>query len=219
LKLPQRISDIEAKLNALSVRERVIVMVTLLAVVFGIYTFIALDPYLSKKKAVVNKLAVIATNAETTQQEIVATAKLAESNPNKLLKEQIEKQKKQNVKLNEAIHNATTTLIAPEMMPEVLGHLLSRQSRLSVKSVKSAQAVPVYMGKTEEDGLLYRHELELMLHGDFYQVKHYLEMIETMPKRVYFDKMNYEISEYPKGKLQLNVYTLSTKKELIGVYR
>ena len=104
-------------------------------------------------------------------------------------------------------------------MPKILGYLLSRQSALNINSVKSASGEPIYFdAERKKSSGLFKHDLTMSLEGTYYQVQSYLKNIEEMAEQVYWDDMTFESKEYPIGVLKLNVHTLSTSKELIGVY-
>ena len=66
--------------------------------------------------------------------------------------------------------------------------------------------------------MLYRHHLELELEGSYFDVLKYFEKVEGLAEQLYWDEMHFTMEEYPLGILRLEVHTLSTSEELIGVY-
>ncbi|MCG8316235.1 MAG: hypothetical protein MI976_23740 [Pseudomonadales bacterium] len=216
-----KIAELNQKVNALSSRERVILLVVAVVAMLGIYDYLALTPYLEQRKA---HKAVVDEHFQAmaeVQTKVDAIIKRMEHDPNKLLLERIEKRKKYLVDLEKVIGEATQNLIDPKRMSQVLGYLLSRQSGMHVRSVKNMPAEPVSFRRSEEDEpevLMYRHKMNLKLEGTYFQVTGYLKMIEGMKERLFWDDMTFKIEDYPRGVLELNVHTLSMSKELIGIY-
>lgn len=220
-KLKARLNEWADKLDALSVRERGILLAVCLVVLLGVYDYLALTPYLEKRKA--HKTLIASVNADMLETESKLNELIAklEHDPNAALKERIERREVDIKRVMDAVGKSTENLIAPRKMSQVLGYLLSRQSGMAVKSVKNFPAEPISFQANEEqepEVMMYRHRLSLQLEGTYFQVAGYLKMIEGLKERLYWDEMTFAVKQYPKGELQLDVHTLSLSKELIGVY-
>ena len=219
MNLQSQVAEIRDKVDALSSRERVIIAVTVIAVIFGIYNQFVLDPFLKHRAELQQQLAEIGPEMEVMQQSMEALIKRQANDPNVSLRNAIEKKNKKVKELDEIIKSETKRLIDPQKMPEILGYLLSRQSALKINSVKSASGEPIYLDtERKKPSGLFKHDLTMTLEGTYYQVQSYLKNIEELAEQVYWDDMTFESKEYPIGVLELNVHTLSTSKELIGVY-
>ena len=72
--------------------------------------------------------------------------------------------------------------------------------------------------QTQSYQALFKHDLALSLEGTYSQVQNYLMNVEKLAVQIYWDDMSFEIKQYPIGVLELGVHTLSTSRELIGVY-
>jgi len=220
-KMQGKFDEVSEKLNALSLRERSILLVVALVAMLGIYDYLALTPYLEQRKENERLFSEYVNEMSAIEGNIATLVKKLEHDPNHLLKERIEKKEKHLKELESIIGESTESLIAPKKMAQVLGYLLSRQSGMGVKSVKNYPADPVSFKKDEESDaevLMYRHRLTLELEGTFFQVAGYLKMIEGLKERLFWDDMEFSIKRYPKGSFTLDVHTLSMSKELIGVY-
>ena len=219
MSLQSQVAEVRDKVDALSPRERVIIAVTIVAVIFGIYNQFVLDPFLKHRKELQQQLAAIGPEMEVMQKSMESLIKRQANDPNVSLRNAIEKKNKKVKELEEIIKNETKRLIDPQKMPKILGYLLSRQSALKINSVKSASGEPIYFdAERKKPSGLFKHDLTMSLEGTYYQVQSYLKNIEEMAEQVYWDDMTFESKKYPIGVLELNVHTLSTSKELIGVY-
>lgn len=219
MNLQSQVAEIRDKVDALSPRERVIIAVTVVAVIFGVYNQFVLDPFLKHRKELQQQLAAIGPEMEVMQQSMESLIKRQANDPNISLRKSIERKSQKVAELEEIIKSETKRLIDPQKMPKILGYLLSRQSALKINSVKSASGEPIYFdAERKKPSGLFKHDLTMSLEGTYYQVQSYLKNIEEMAEQVYWDDMAFESKTYPVGVLKLNVHTLSTSKELIGVY-
>lgn len=219
MNLKSQIVEIRDKIDALSPRERVIIAVTVIAIILGIYNLFVLDPFLKHREELQQQLAAIGPEMDVMQKSIESIIKRQSNDPNVSLRSAIEKKNKKVKELETVIKNETKRLIDPQKMPEILGYLLSRQSALKISSVKSASGEPIYFdAERKKPSGLFKHDLTMSLEGTYYQVQSYLKNIEEMAEQVYWDDMTFTSKKYPIGALELNVHTLSTSKELIGVY-
>lgn len=219
MNLKSQAVELQGKIDALSARERVIIAVTIIAVIFGIYDQLVLNPFLESRDKLQQQVSSIGPEVEMIGQSIESLVKRQANDPNIKLREKIARKKEEIKTLDNVIESETRRLMDPQKMPQMLGYLLSRQSALEIESVKSVSGEPIYFDKErDEESGLFKHELNIALEGTYYQVQGYLKHIEEMAEQIYWDDMTFETKKYPVGRLVLNVHTLSTSQELIGVY-
>jgi len=63
---------------------------------------------------------------------------------------------------------------------------------------------------------VYKHSVELVLSGSYFDIKRYVEALEELPWRLYWDSLQYSVGTYPQANVELQVYTLSTDKGAFG---
>jgi len=64
---------------------------------------------------------------------------------------------------------------------------------------------------------VYKHATALKINGGYFQVLDYLQTLESLPWRFYWDWMSYSVVEYPSAEIEIRVYTLSAEEGLLGV--
>ena len=64
---------------------------------------------------------------------------------------------------------------------------------------------------------LYSHGIRMSLEGDYFSVMRFVEAVEAMPDKLYWKRLDYKVAEYPKGMIDIEVYTLSLNKDFISV--
>ena len=212
-------AQLRDKANALSVRERVIIAGALAVLLLGLFDQLLLRPWLNERAALVTEEQKIKLKMEQLTQQMADLEEQIANDPNKRLREDIAKLQQRHLQIDAEINKITDGMIAPELMPSLLGELLSERSGLKVQSIKSTPARQLLSAdKDSKDApAIYRHDLELRLQGSFAQVQHYLQSIEALPQKLVWDELDFAVEKYPRGELLLAVHTLSAREELIRV--
>ncbi len=126
--------------------------------------------------------------------------------------------------LDEQLAQAAVNLIPPQQVPEILERVIASDKRLKLVALQNRPAERLSASGNEnelladdQDNVLYRHQIKMTLQGDYQATVDYLERIEQLPWRIYWDALRYEVTAYPLATVTLDMYTLSTHKEWIGV--
>jgi MSHA biogenesis protein MshJ len=64
---------------------------------------------------------------------------------------------------------------------------------------------------------LFRHSFVLIMEGDYAATLAFFQALEGKQWKFYWQDLRYEVTKYPKAKIVLEVYTLSTERDWIGV--
>jgi MSHA biogenesis protein MshJ len=128
----------------------------------------------------------------------------------------------------------TSDLINPIQMRHALIELLKIEKGVSLISFEAIEAQPLLMPKmitkkeqeekvtikpvtTEQPFGLYRHGIRLKLRGNYFQLRNYLTQLEGLSWTFFWQQFHYQLLEHPKSELEIEIYSLSTKREFIGV--
>ncbi|ASP37185.1 hypothetical protein CHH28_00125 [Bacterioplanes sanyensis] len=201
---------------ALSARERLLVQITLHTALILLLIWLWIEPSWQRLQ-----------QAEQEQQQLQAeTLQLSEQldelqhqprqDPNAELRSAIESQQDSLQQLRQRIEQLTDALVSPQQMVAVLRELLQADSRLQLVSLSNSTQERVELGQDYQDVHLYRHGLQLTLKATYPGLVDYLEQLDQSPWRLYWQLLDYEVSDYPRGQVTLKVYTLSTEREVIG---
>jgi MSHA biogenesis protein MshJ len=104
-------------------------------------------------------------------------------------------------------------------MPSLLTALLERVQGIQLTGFKSVAPTPLLVvGKADEQQMnLYSHGIVLEFEGDYFAVLKFVQAVENMPDKLYWKRLDYRVSEYPKASVQLELYTLSINEDFISV--
>lgn len=201
-------------------RERVLLLVCALVVLFFVWDSLVLNPLAQRKKAArtqVGKLQIELTEMGTREQLLLARK---DFDPDLENREQLELLQTEVAKNKRQLEETIVTLISPQEMPELLKDLLVRQRKLRLLSLENLPAEPLLIDEQVADKtltpVLYRHRLRLEFSGDYLATLAYLKQLEALPRRLVWEEVEIETQEYPQAKVRLQVYTLSLTKGWIG---
>ncbi|MBF0369471.1 MAG: hypothetical protein HQL52_08455 [Magnetococcales bacterium] len=212
------------KIDALSKRERIQLLVTLCVVLGGGWYSLYVEPLEIRYKEITEKRKTILSHIREMSGLTKVILIRAEQNPDADNQKKKRRLKRELAALAEELEVGYETLVPPEDMPEVLKRFLDRNSGLRLKSMEAVEAEP--MGgddnkdkeedQEREEDVLFRHGLELELVGGFPETVAFLKDLENAPWRIFWDEIEYVVDQYPQAQIKLEVYTLSLSTDLIG---
>lgn len=187
---------INNEINFRSLRERVLLLVTGVIVIFTFFHWGLLESLDAEKQKL---------------KENVANAKLINQETNTQLAVLEQNNKKNTI----AQPSNLNFIIKREDMPKVLAHLFANFQGLIL--VKFETIAEKDHGKTEKGKPLYRHDLKFTLDGDYDQLLKYLKHVENMPYQIIWKSIKYQITQFPKAKVEITFIVMSEQKNWIGL--
>ena len=118
--------------------------------------------------------------------------------------------------MNERLGGYAAELIDPAEMSRVLQGVLKEQSNLRLIRVRNLSPKAMSASAEAETTTFYRHGLEIEFEGSYLACLEYLQEIEALPWRFYWQFLDIEVLEYPRNRIRLEVSTLSPDEEWIG---
>ena len=222
------------KYSAITPREQYMVLITgLIAIIFIIHTF-----FIDDNSSKIDKFEKQIIQMSKANRSANSSIKLLEDglskDPNSELNKQISQYKERLKKVDVNLLQLTSDLINPIQMRHALLQLLKTQKGISLQSfqVIPAQAITLASSKTivktkgnttaetaanQEKLVLYRHSIKIKLSGSYFQLRDYLTQLESLSWKFFWKEFNYQLKEYPVSELEIEMYSLSTKREFIGV--
>jgi MSHA biogenesis protein MshJ len=123
----------------------------------------------------------------------------------------------------------TSGLINPIQMRYALIDLLKLQKGVSLLSFEVIKAQPLTVPASNKKGTegvtvnesnvltLYKHGIKLKIKGNYFQLRDYLIQLEQLEWTFFWQTFDYQLIQYPNSELIIEMYSLSTHKEFIGV--
>lgn len=203
------------KIDALTLRERIIMCLSIVFVFVGIFDQLVFSPLNKKIDGIKNETIQAINIRESNEAVLVQLEQKKIVNPNDELKSAIARAEQENQVLDTMLAKSKAGLVPPERMLPLLSEMLGKNSQLSLISMENKK--PALIDNESGSGAkIYKHSIVLKFSGGFSQVKNYLAKLESTEEKIYFDEVKYQTKGYPKGELTLDVYTLSVYEALIS---
>lgn len=241
--LKQRWHALAAKIDAMSVRERVMGFGACTALLIFLLFSLFLNPLFAKQKMLSDTMAQQQQMITGIDAEILLKISGNASDPDAQERIKLERMKQETARLGNTLRTTQSGLVAPDRIVFLLERLLKQHARLRLVSLKTLPSGPVGGATTapasaavtaaaattpaaaanavasavKAPPLLYRHGVEVVLQGSYVDMVNYMEALEAMPAHVFWGKAELVVEHYPGASLSLTLYTLSLDDKWISL--
>ena len=221
MKTAERLRKLGASVDALSLRERLMLFVGALVVIGGLWEALLAGPLEARELAASRQIATARDRLTQLDQAMELAARgIGDGMPAHLDRRRA--LEAQIVAGEQTVRIFTSDLVGPAQMREVLEALIERQKGLTLVRAVNLEVRPL-IERAESDttgsneAMLYRHGLTLELEGSFLDCLEYLEAVERLPWKLYWGALRLETLDYPTNAIRVDIFTLSLDEEWIGV--
>lgn len=220
------------KFLQLTSREQLLLLLTGIVAIFFIISSLFIDDK-SAKIITFDKQSRAITSANKTLNFSIKEYQTAlQQDPNVNTVKQIAQLETKLANIDKQLVLLTTDLISPSQMREALLKLLELEPGVSLLSFELIGAEPLLnlnddqsnagaIGHTptaEQLGLnLYKHGIKIKLSGKYFQLRNYLQQLEQLSWKFFWQNFRFEVKEYPRSEVDITIYSLGLNKEFIGV--
>lgn len=194
-----------AKIDQLSLRERVILLLLGLALTWAAIDGLLRAPMASRLKQIDQQTEAVSKRIEAADTALTELGRRAD--PDAGLRQRLAAVRERYQERLDATADLRASLIPAHDMPAVLEGLVAAYPGLRLVGLKNLAPEPV--GPAADRPALYRHGVELEVEGGYGQLVGFLERAERMPRRPFWDSAELDASRHPKLRLKLRLYTLS----------
>jgi len=217
------------RFEAFSLRERSLIATGIIVVVFLLWDILLLSSQEIQQKDIVAEMHHINEQTEAVAKKIAEMSAALRGNQAKHINARISELQTLLEKLRQQQKDLTIEFIQPVQMAGVLRDLLHAESGLVLTSLESLGVQPLFpteestKTKNERSGPrthqpeIYKHGLRIVFEGDYLKTLSYLHALEAMPWNLYWDNVEYKVTDYPKASVAITVHTLSLHEGWIGV--
>ena len=246
--MKQRIAAWAERYEAFSLRERALVMVAIIVLMFMLWDAMLMSPEGLRQKQIVEKMQTMNQQTEALNSQIQEMSAALRGGEAEHIQARIAELRGLLASLTQQQKELTVEFIQPVQMAKVLRDMLASESGLVLTKLESLGAQPLFPpgegeNKSENKGEkndkkksgavtldpsveksnlshhpeIYKHGMRIVFEGDFFKTLRYLQALEAMPWRLYWDNVEYQVTGYPKARVAITVHTLSLHEDWIGV--
>lgn len=229
---------IRERFDKLRVREQVLVSVACAALLYTAIDALVVAPTAARYKRTVQDIAQKRQETDSLLAQVTAIKLKQGQDPDAVNRRRLEEMQSQLLQVQIAIREQSELLVAADEMSKVLERLLGNHPRLELVELKTtprgvfevavaprqpgkpdfaskdsagkspASAVPVKPGAAVPRGI-YRHGLELSVRGGYLDLLRYVLDIERLAEKIYWERLELTVTDFPNATLKLTVYTIS----------
>jgi MSHA biogenesis protein MshJ len=218
-------NKVSGRYDALNKRERLIVLAAAMLLAYALMDAMFLAPLLTRQRQAAQELAQRQILLRQLREQVEQLARARAVDPDAANRTRLDQTRQRLKELGEDIETQSAQLIPPERMRGVLEKFLASRPRLQLAELKTlprttvvlpGEARPGAAGRDKTAGrdpdagaVLYKHGIEMTLKGRYLDLLEYLRDVEGLPDRLYWDKVELLVQEYPVVVLKITLYTVS----------
>jgi MSHA biogenesis protein MshJ len=214
----RKLTAIASRYDALTLRERALVALSLVALVWLVWDW-TLHQTLNRR------LAAGESNIASLRERIVSEVGIADQlkralddDPNRRLIAEQRNLNDQVAALDSRLEALVGGFVAPSKMPALLEDVVAHHRGVALQRVASLPVEQVrQQGTGETVPGLYRHAMRVELRGGYFAIRDYLKELEDAPWRFSWRSMNYHVEQFPDAVVVLEIETMSREKTWLGV--
>ncbi len=238
--MKQSWQKLSARIDAMSLRERVLIFVMAAVVLVVLVNALLLDPQFAKQKQLSQRITAEQAQIAAIQADIQQKVRAQTTDPDVASRQQLNQLKQQSERLRGALEVTQKALVTPEKMPSLLEAILKRNGKLQLLSLKTlpvsnlseaalastkigadtpAVSNPAATAEAPAGGIgiIYRHGVEITVAGSYPDMMNYMAELEAMPWQLYWGKAKLQAESWPQARLTLTVFTLSLDKKWMNL--
>ena len=226
--IKQRVLDVAARMDALSLRERGMVFGATIAVLaFAGHTFV-LTPQDAKQAALRTQIEQQQAASTAIDAEITARVEGSRIDPDAQSRTRLNTMQQEMGQLGSELLALEHGLVPPERMGPLVEGILRANGRLKLVSMRTLPAEPLAAPTAPsapaapatpspaaggDVPLLYRHGVEVTVRGNYLDMVDYMSTLDAMPTRMFWGRAQLDVDTYPTARLTLTLHTLSLDRQ------
>lgn len=206
----EKILQIRDRIDNMELRQRILLLVAGLVLLFSVADTLALQPALKQQKASKQAIQDIELKMDVLRQR----SGMASENPGDSEYRQL---LDTLAGLEREVEAKAGSMLGPEQAIKVLEQLLAEEQGLTLNEATSTVLAPDGEEPDAASGtdgmMLNRYRVSLQLEGSYLATLRYLRALEELPWHFYWEGIDYEVREYPQAQVNLHLYTLGYPQE------
>ncbi len=231
------IKKVIASIEARQLGERAILLGVVLLVIGYAWLILVFDRMNASQDELNRRSTIL--NAQITEQatRYVSIQNNYRSDPNAFARNRQQELQQETIEIDNELRRLYGQLIQPRQMAQVLSTILQRETTLKLVTLENlppsimtstnsgtmaplvgASVIELEPGESPPDQInVFRHGLRMVFEGDYLETIRYLRSLENLESSFFWQSLNYEVTQWPVSRITLDIFTLSTQQEWIGV--
>jgi MSHA biogenesis protein MshJ len=225
-----------ARIDALSLRERLMVFAAALAVVVFLGSALFIDPAAARRRILNDQIARQTSEMQALAFQIAELEK-KRADPDAANVARRESLRNEIATIDDSLKDMRTSLVPAQDMRGLLQDVLARNPRLQLVSMRTLPVAPLVEKPASAEkpvpadkavaadknatpatgGGVYKHGIQITIQGSYSDIHDYLSRLEKLNWRMFWARANLNTDEYPRLTVTVTIYTLSLDKAWLVV--
>lgn len=218
--LQRRLKTLNDRINSLSLRERGLLLLAILAVLFFIWDLAIMRPIDRNREAVQQQLEQVQERVDKLSESIQRMVQAQRGDPNEALRTQRRALEQENERLRERINALHGGVSTPRLAVDMLARLLADRPGLDLVELENLppeRLIRVNLEGSPGLGGIFVHRVRLVVETDFSGVLEYMGLIEELPEGVYWESVRLDVPDWPTNRVEMVLYTLALDDGWLGI--
>ncbi len=227
------------RIDSLSIRERGLILAGVIFLLFTVWDMLFMQPQAAQEQRVLAQLQLKQAEQTALNARLQKLIMENRGDPDAINRQRLAGLRRQLDEIESSVRESAVHLVSPQNMAVILQTILNRSHGLELTAIRGLGASPLLGGTARQqpaddaaDGgtgnvimagdageldNAFRHGLVITFEGDYMSTLAYMRELESLEWRFFWDNLEYEVIEYPRGRISFTLYTLSLDKNWIGV--
>lgn len=213
--------------SSLQPREQWLALLVLTSLILMLWSSLGHDPLQHALQRLQQEQQQALQREQQARQALATLQARSANQPAVALRKALEQARGERDSLRRQLQRDTARLVSPQQMQRVLRELLPERSNLHLLGLESSTRriePPLLASATDalqsgQAAVLYRHGLRLTLEGSYFELRDYLQAVETAAGQLLWEGLDYRVGEAgpERARIELEIFTLSSEEGWIGV--
>jgi MSHA biogenesis protein MshJ len=211
------LNNLQAKFEALTKREKIIVAGAVLIGLWVAWDNFFYQPTQKKQRTLQQELTNVRQQITEQQLALIKLENSLHVDPNLNNRNTLARLKTEYNRLHELKMQSGKNFVPPHLMAVALSDILNKNSHLTLIKLDTLPATTLLESKQPQQNPVYKHGLVITFSGSYLDTLNYLKALEALPWHFIWESINYQVKEYPTAETTIKAYTLSFKENWLGV--
>ena len=200
------------RIDALELRERVLLLAATVAILFLSVDSVGLQPTLKAQQVTEERISELEMKLGALRQQAMLLSYKTDEDTLAARYQSRDTLAAELAALDARLGDQLGALVEPAQAAELLEQMLTRHRGLRITSLRaSAEPLEAVAGNADQAGKLGRYQLDLVLEGGYLDLMRYLEALESMPWKFFWQMVDFRVNDYPRAVSRLQLYTLGAQ--------
>jgi MSHA biogenesis protein MshJ len=217
-----RMRNLADRIDALSLRERGLIFLGVMGVLYFIAVQLVFAPLRAEHKQTEATLRAKHQETQALNTQLQSMLGMTGANADAAQRARIQTLQQELQALDRKLEQKIGGMVSPQQMAKLLEQVLTRSRGVKLVKMENltkslAMEQTVSANTSALGAVVYKHGVRIQVRGQYFELVEYLRTLESLPWKVSWGEVSLESETHPISTLTLEIYTWSRHGGWIGV--